>query len=212
MTATADTVVPPPIVAPPPAASTIQGTPTVSVAQTFTPSVPTFVIKQPQLPKPFNGSTSWRSFKKHFKRIYRVNSWSATADKVPNLTLALEGPSAEILKDTNESRPTAYDEIWTLLARRFGQTEAPKDAMRRFDNRRQTDGETIPEYEQAFRVLHREALPTATSSQRDSDLKHRFEDGLLNPEMSQFLRFMHVTMIFQLLYSKHYSCRCKRNN
>jgi len=60
--------------------------------------------------------------------------------------------------------------------------------MRRFDNRRQTDNESIPEYAQALRVLHREAWPAATSSQRDSDLKRRFEDGVLNPEMSQFLR------------------------
>ena len=37
-------------------------------------------------------------------------------------------------------------------------------------------------------MLHREAWPTATSRQRDSDLKRRFEDSVLNPEMSQFLR------------------------
>ena len=37
-------------------------------------------------------------------------------------------------------------------------------------------------------MLHREAWPVATSSQTDSDLKRRFEDGVLNPEMSQFLR------------------------
>ena len=105
--------------------------------------------------------------------------------------MALEGPAAEILKDVNEASPIAYDEIWTLLARRFGQTDAPRDAMRRFDNRRQTDNESIPEYAQALRVLHREAWPAATSSQRDSDLKRRFEDGMLQPEMSQYLR-LHV--------------------
>ena len=60
--------------------------------------------------------------------------------------------------------------------------------MRRFDNRRQTDNESIPEYAQALRVLHREAWPAATSSQRDSDLKRKFEDGVIGPEMSQFLR------------------------
>ena len=60
--------------------------------------------------------------------------------------------------------------------------------MRRFDNRRQTDSESIPEYAQALRVLHREAWPSATSSHRDSDLKRKFEDGVLGPEMSQFLR------------------------
>ena len=56
-----------------------------------------------------------------------MNAWTSTEDKVQNLTLALEGPAAEILKDVNESSPTAYDEIWTLLARRFGQTDAPTD-------------------------------------------------------------------------------------
>ena len=116
------------------------------------------------------------------------NAFASTADKVQNPTLALEGPAAEILKDVNEASPTAYHEIWSLLARQFGQTDAPRDAMRRFDNRRQLDNETIPEYEQALRVHHREAWPPATSSHRDSDLKRRFEDGLLNPEMSQFLR------------------------
>jgi len=189
LTATADTVVPPPMAMPPPMPpTTVHSTPVVTVPQSFLQSVPTFIVKQPQMPKPYSGATSYQSFKEHFERICRVNAWTSTEDKVQNLTLALEGPAAEILKDVNESSPTAYDEIWTLLARRFGQTDAPRDAMRRFDNRGQTDNESIPEYAQALRVLHREAWPAATSSQRDSDLKRRFEDGVLGPEMSQFLR------------------------
>ena len=40
-------------------------------------------------------------------------------------------------------------------------------------------------------MLHREAWPAATSSQRDSDLKRRFEDGVLNPEMSQLRLHAH---------------------
>ena len=144
LTAIADTVVPPPIVAPPPAPSTILATPIH--LQSLLPSLllPTFVIKQPQPPKPFNGTSSWKSFKEHFERLCRVNIWSVTTDKVLNLILALEGPAAEILKDVNESSPTTYDEIWTLLARRFGQPDAPRDAVRRFDNRRQLDGKIIP--------------------------------------------------------------------
>jgi len=189
LTATADTVVPPPTTMPPPMPSTtVHSTPVVTAPQSFLQSVPTFIVKQPQMPKPYSGVTSYQSFKEHFERICRVNAWTSTEDKVQNLTLALEGPAAEILKDVNESSPTAYDEIWTLLARRFGQTDAPRDAMRRFDNRRQTDNESIPEYAQALRVLHREAWPAATSSQRDSDLKRKFEDGVLQTEMSQFLR------------------------
>ena len=122
----------------------LHSTPVVTVPQSFVQSVPTFIVKQPQMPKPYSGLTSYQSFKEHFERICRVNAWTSTEDKVQNLTLALEGPAAEILKDVNESSPTAYDEIWTLLAQRFGQTDAPRDAMRRFDNRRQTDNESIP--------------------------------------------------------------------
>ena len=83
------------------------------------------------MPKPYSGATNYQSFKEHFERVCRVNAWTSTEDRVQNLTLALEGPAAEILKDVNEASPTVYDEIWTLLARRFGQTDAPRDAMRR---------------------------------------------------------------------------------
>ena len=130
---------PPPM----PPTTTVLSTPVVTASQSVVQSVPTFIVKQPQMPKPYSGATSYQSFKEHFERICRVNAWTSTEDKVQNLTLALEGPAAEILKDVNESSSTAYDEIWTLLARRFGQTDAPRDAMRRFDNRRQTDSESI---------------------------------------------------------------------
>jgi len=116
LTATADTVVPPPTTMPPPMPSTtVHSTPVVTAPQSFLQSVPTFIVKQPQMPKPYSGVTSYQSFKEHFERICRVNAWTSTEDKVQNLTLALEGPAAEILKDVNESSPTAYDEIWTLF-------------------------------------------------------------------------------------------------
>ena len=41
--------------------------------------------------------------------------------------------------------------------------------MRRFDNRRQLDNESLQEYEQALRLLHREAWPNKTNEQRDSE-------------------------------------------
>jgi len=69
--------------------------------------------------------------------------------------------------------------------------------MRRFDSRRQEDNETIPDFEQALRTLHREAWPTATPEQRDAALKRRFEDGLLSTEIVQFLRLHARDLDFQ---------------
>jgi len=59
--------------------------------------------------------------------------------------------------------------------------------MRRFDNKRQMDNESLQEFEQGLRLLHREAWPSKTNEKRDSELKRRFEDGLSNTEMAQYL-------------------------
>ena len=126
-------------------------------------------------------------FRDHFDRVCRANDWTTLTDKVQHLSLALEGPAAEVLKDVDETSTTAYDDIWALLARRFGQTDAPRDAMRRFDVCRQMDNESIPEFEAALRVLYREAWPHASAEQRDSSLKRRFEEGVVNPKLREYL-------------------------
>ena len=75
---------------------------------------------------------------------------------------------------------TAYEDIWKQLGRRFGYTDALRDATRRFDSRRQRDNESLQEVQQAIRFLHSEGWPTKTPEQRDAVLKRRFEDGLSN--------------------------------
>ena len=195
-TVTLDTVVPPPTACTPSMTVPLAASPTLSppvttaatAAAAASLSLPTLVVKQPQLPKPYNAQSSWKSFRDHFDRVCRVNDWTTLTDKVQHLSLALEGPAAEVLKNVDETSTTAYDDIWALLARRFGQTDAPRDAMRRFDVRRQMDGESIPEFEAALRVLYREEWPHASAVQRDSTLKRRFEEGVLNLKLREYLR------------------------
>jgi len=102
--------------------------------------------------------------------------------------LTLEGPASEVLRDLDTSQPQANNLVWEALARRFGSLDGAREAMRRFDSRRQEENETIPDFEQALRTLHHEAWPAATPEQRDAALKLRFEDGLISTEMIQFLR------------------------
>ena len=84
-------------------------------------------------------------------------------------------------------------------------TDGPREAMRRFDNRRQQDTESVQEFEQSLRVLHRDAWPTATPVQRDSTLKRKFEDGLASLDMSQFLRLHARNDDFPTVFLKHVS-------
>ena len=129
-----------------------------SAASSATAALPTpAVFKQLTQPRTYNGSTSWKDYKAHYERVCKVNGWFTAQDKAQTLTLVLEGSAADVLEDVDELAPTAYEDIWTQLGRRFGYTDAPRDAMSRFDSRRQQDNESIQEFEQFLHLLHREA-------------------------------------------------------
>ena len=168
-------------------ANTVQPPVTVTVntsssADTTPPTatVPTVVVKQLQLPKPFSGNSSWKSFKEHFERVARANNWTTNAEKVQQLTLALEGPAADTLKEIDETSSTAYSDIWASLKSRFGRLDEPREAMRRFENRKQADTESISDFAMQIRLLFREAWPSASADFKDITLKRLFEDGLLS--------------------------------
>jgi len=60
--------------------------------------------------------------------------------------------------------------------------------MRKFEQRRQLDSESVVEFEQGLRSLYWVAWPKATPEQKEVALKTRFEEGLVSHEMQQFLR------------------------
>jgi len=61
--------------------------------------------------------------------------------KTEQLALALEGPASEVLRDLDTSQPQVYSLIWEALARRFGSLDGAREAVRRFDSRRQEENE-----------------------------------------------------------------------
>jgi len=79
--------------------------------------------------------------------------------------------------------------IWDALCRRFREVDEARRAMRKFEQRRQSDSESVVEFEHALRSLYRVAWPKATPEQKEAALKTRFEEGLVSHEMQQFLRF-----------------------
>jgi len=196
----------------PPVALSLEPLPSVSVSKAqpvvpppvvnpFTPPVPVVLVKQFQPPKPYSGASSWKGYREYFERLAAVNGWPTTEQKTEQLALALEGPASEVLRDLDTSQPQAYSLIWKALGRRFGSLGGAREAMHRFDSRRQEENETIPDFEQALRTLHRKAWPAATPEQRDAAMKRRFEDGMISTEMIQFLRLhardldFHATVI-----------------
>jgi len=80
--------------------------------------------------------------------------------------------------------------ILEVLAHRFGFVDEPERAMRRFDVRKQLEGETLAVFKQILRMLHREAWPKTDikSPEADSLLRRKFVDGILDMELQRHLR------------------------
>ena len=76
--------------------------------------------------------------------------------------------------------------------------------MRRFDVRRQQDGETLTLFEQNLRILHREAWPKVDikSPEADSLLRRKFVDGISDIELQKYLRLHAATDDFAKTVSK----------
>jgi len=95
-------------------------------------------------------------------------------------------------------------QIWDALARRFGFPDEPEMAMRRFDARKQQDGESLAVFEQSLRILYREAWPKTDikSSDADSLLRRRFVDGAADLEQQKYLRIHAASVDFATIVSK----------
>jgi len=116
---------------------------------------------------------------------------------VQHLALALMGPAADILRGFDDSCEKALDDLWGRLRHRFGTVDECQQTMRDFESRRQSDSESLSEFEQILRTLHREAWPDQTDEQRDPVLKRRFEEGVASIELRQYLRLHHRDLGFR---------------
>ena len=146
------------------------------------------VVNTPQVVRPYNGTTNWKSFRDHFARVAKVNKWGDDNTKAQHLMLALEWNAAEVLKEISDSSPTVLQDIWDALSRRFGEVDEAREALRKFEQRRPSDTESVVDFEQALRSLYRVAWPQATPEQKEVALKIKFEEGLRNMDMQQYLR------------------------
>ena len=84
-----------------------------------------------------------------------MNKWEDKNTQAQHLMLALEGNAAEVLKEISYSSPTVLQNIWDALSRRSGEVDEAREALRKFEQRRQFDTESVVEFEQALRSLYR---------------------------------------------------------
>ena len=69
--------------------------------------------------------------------------------------------------------------------------------MRDFESCRQSESESLAEFEQVLRTLHREAWPDQSDEQREPVLERRFEEGVASAELRQYLRLHYRDLDFR---------------
>ena len=160
-------------------------------------TAPIVIVRQLKEVRPYDGKTSWKSFSEHFTRVAKANQWTTKEEQVQHLALALMGPAAEIFRGFDDSADKALDDLWGRLRHRFGTVDECQQVMRDFESRRQSESESLAEFEQVLRTLHREAWPDQSDEQRDPVLKRRFEEGVASAELRQYLRLHHRDLDFR---------------
>ena len=135
------------------------GQSSTTVVPAATPPAPTVVVKQPEAVRPYTGTTSYKAYKEYFERICVCNDWKTATECASHLLVAMDGAASEAVRGVKAEQDSDLAMIWEALARRFGFVDEPERAMRRFDVRKQLEGETLAVFEQSLRMLHREAWP-----------------------------------------------------
>jgi len=179
-------------------------TPGVGVSLPVVATAPTVIIKQPEPVRPYNGSTSFKAYREYFGRVAACNAWSTDQEKARHILVAMDGAASEAVRGLKAGKDSNLAQIWDALARRFGFLDEPERAMRRFDVRKQQDGESLAVFEQSLRILFREAWPKTDIKSWDSDslLRRRFVDGVADLELQKYLRIHAASDDFASTVSK----------
>ena len=166
------------------------GQSSATVVPAATPLASTVVVKQSEPVRPYTGTTSYKAYKEYFERICVCNDWKTPTECARHLLVAMDGAASEAVRGLKAEQDSDLATIWEALARRFGFVDEPERAVRRFDVRKQLEGETLTVFEQSLRMLHREAWPKTDikAPEADSLLRRNFVNGILDMELQRHLR------------------------
>jgi len=86
----------------------------------------------------------------------------------------MDGAASEAVQGLKAEKDSDLALIWEALSRRF-------------DVRKQLEGETLAVFEQSLRMLHREAWPKTDIKSPDANslLRRKFVDGILDLELQK---------------------------
>jgi len=109
-------------------------------------------------PRPYNGTSSWRSYMSHFERVSRINRWNEE-QKIDFLWVNLTGSALTYVETLAEDRTCSYSDLCEALDERFGDSQLAEVFKSELRSRRRREGESLPALAQEIYSLVQRAYP-----------------------------------------------------
>ncbi|KAI5720915.1 hypothetical protein M8J77_013164 [Diaphorina citri] len=138
-------------------------------------------------PPVFDGQMAWSIFKRQFEAACECNLYSAK-EKVTALMLSLRGPAADLIQTLPKDSNLSYDELASVIERRFGDDHMQDVYRIQLQNRVQKSGETLQQLQADIDRLAHLSYGTGHPEILNHIATAAFIDAIADRELQQALR------------------------
>ncbi|XP_026679616.1 uncharacterized protein LOC113467573, partial [Diaphorina citri] len=138
-------------------------------------------------PPVFDGQMAWSIFKRQFEAACECNLYSAK-EKVTALMLSLRGPAADLIQTLPKDSNLSYDELVSVIERRFGDDHMQDVYRIQLQNRVQKSGETLQQLQADIDRLAHLSYGTGHPEILNHITTAAFIDAIADRELQQALR------------------------
>ncbi|KAI5725511.1 hypothetical protein M8J77_016466 [Diaphorina citri] len=135
----------------------------------------------------FDGQMAWCIFKRQFEAACECNLYSAK-EKVTALMLSLRGPAADLIQTLPKDSNLSYDELVSVIERRFGDDHMQDVYRIQLQNRVQKSGETLQQLQADIDRLAHLSYGTGHPEILNHIATAAFIDAIADRELQQALR------------------------
>ena len=129
------------------------------------------------MPDQYDGKRQWEEYLSYFENCAVINEWD-DHHKAQYLRVSLRGAANQFLRTLPEHKKQDYNQLVTLLGRRFNPDNQRELFRAELKNVTREDKQTLPELGEEVRRLARMAYPNAPEDMLDGIGKDHFIDAL----------------------------------
>ena len=134
----------------------------------------------------FDGKTDWGEYLNYFGLCAKIEGWD---EQMLGLQLAanLTGAARSALNELPFEDQIKFEVVTEYLGKRYRKTDAESRDLASYERRKQEKGETVREFADNLRKLHKRAYRGMDEVNAEKSLRQHFLDGLASRESSNVI-------------------------